>query len=312
MQADGIDAFLEMQAAERGAALNTLSAYGRDLADMTAALHGCGVTARTAGEADLRAYLAGLAGQGLAPRTQARRLSCLKQYFLFLAREGLRPDNPAALLEAPRLDAPLPRFLSEGEVSALLAACAPEPDATPARRRRLLVARAALEMLYASGLRISELLTLPRRALDATPGMMLVRGKGGRERMVPMSARARAAARSLMAVDAARKSPFLFPGRGAAQPMTRQGFDRIMHDVALRAGLDPARLSPHVLRHSFATHLLAHGADLRALQVLLGHADIATTQIYTHVMLDRLREAVTDHHPLSQDPLAHSGQGGAG
>ncbi len=299
VQADGIDAFLEMQAAERGAALNTLAAYARDLADMTAVLHAGGVTARTAGEADLRAYLAGLAGQGLAARTQARRLSCLKQYFLFLAREGMRPDNPAALLEAPRLDTPLPRFLSEGEVEALLAACAPEPDATPARQRRLQVARAALEMLYASGLRISELLALPRRALDAAPGMMLVRGKGGRERMVPMSARAREAARALMEADAARRSPFLFPGRGVARPMTRQGFDRILHDVALRAGLDPARLSPHVLRHSFATHLLAHGADLRALQVLLGHADIATTQIYTHVMLDRLREAVADHHPLS-------------
>ncbi|NVN35411.1 tyrosine recombinase [Komagataeibacter swingsii] len=299
MVADGVDAFLEMQAAERGAALNTISAYARDLGDMMQALRARGVSPLDAGEDDLRDYLSGLARQGLAPRTQARRLSCLKQYFLFLAREGLRPGNPAALLEAPRLDTPLPRFLSETEVTALLAACAPDADATPARRRRLLVARAALEMLYASGLRISELLSLPRRALDAAPGMMLVRGKGGRERMVPMSARARAAARALMDEDAGRKSPYLFPGRGAARPMTRQGFDRIMHDVALRAGLDLQRLSPHVLRHSFATHLLAHGADLRALQVLLGHADIATTQIYTHVMLDRLRDAVAQHHPLS-------------
>ncbi|WP_130730103.1 tyrosine recombinase [Komagataeibacter xylinus] len=300
MSASGVDAFLEMQAAERGAALNTIRAYTRDLADMDAALHARGVTPLTAGESDLRDYLSGLARQGLAARTQARRLSCLKQYFLFLAREGMRPDNPAALLEAPRLDAPLPRFLSEPEVTELLAACVPEPDATPARRRRLMVARAALEMLYASGLRISELLSLPRRALDAAPGMMLVRGKGGRERMVPMSARAREAARALMALDAGRESPYLFPGRSARQPMTRQGFDRILHDVALRAGLDPQRLSPHVLRHSFATHLLAHGADLRALQVLLGHADIATTQIYTHVMLDRLRDAVAQHHPLAQ------------
>ncbi|RFD21150.1 tyrosine recombinase [Komagataeibacter melaceti] len=300
MGSDGTDAFLEMLAAERGAALNTIRAYARDLADMGQALHARGLTALEVGEGDLREYLSGLARQGLAPRTQARRLSCLKQYFLFLAREGMRPDNPAALLDAPRLDAPLPRFLSEGEVTALLDACEPEADATPARRRRLLMARAALEMLYASGLRISELLSLPRRALDAAPGMMLVRGKGGRERMVPMSARARAAARALMDMDAGRESPYLFPGRGGAQPMTRQGFDRIMHDVALRAGFDPARLSPHVLRHSFATHLLAHGADLRALQVLLGHADIATTQIYTHVMLDRLRDAVTRHHPLAQ------------
>lgn len=296
-----------MLAAERGAAVNTIRAYARDLEDMARVLHACGLTPLVAGEDDLRAYLSGLARQGLAPRTQARRLSCLKQYFLFLAREGMRADNPAALLEAPRLDAPLPRFLSEGEVTALLAACEPEADATPARRRRLLMARAALEMLYASGLRISELLSLPRRALDAAPGMMLVRGKGGRERMVPMSARARAAARALMDMDAGRESPYLFPGRGPARAMTRQGFDRIMHDVALRAGLDPARLSPHVLRHSFATHLLAHGADLRALQVLLGHADIATTQIYTHVMLDRLRDAVARHHPLARMPVAQAG-----
>nr|WP_255663267.1 tyrosine recombinase [Komagataeibacter sp. FNDCR2] len=298
---------MEMLAAERGAAVNTIRAYARDLEDMARVLHACGLTPLVAGEDDLRAYLSGLARQGLAPRTQARRLSCLKQYFLFLAREGMRADNPAALLEAPRLDAPLPRFLSEGEVTALLAACEPEADATPARRRRLLMARAALEMLYASGLRISELLSLPRRALDAAPGMMLVRGKGGRERMVPMSARARAAARALMDMDAGRESPYLFPGRGPARAMTRQGFDRIMHDVALRAGLDPARLSPHVLRHSFATHLLAHGADLRALQVLLGHADIATTQIYTHVMLDRLRDAVARHHPLARMPVAQAG-----
>ncbi|AXY21337.1 Tyrosine recombinase XerD [Komagataeibacter saccharivorans] len=304
MGMDAVDAFLEMLAAERGAALNTIRAYARDLADMGRELAARGLTPLDVGEGDLREYLSGLAGQGLASRTQARRLSCLKQYFLFLAREGLRPDNPAALLEAPRLDAPLPRFLSEGEVTTLLAACEPDADATPARRRRLLMARAALEMLYASGLRISELLSLPRRALQAAPGMILVRGKGGRERMVPLSARARAAAHALMDIDSARGSPFLFPGRGKSQPMTRQGFDRILHDVALRAGLDPQRLSPHVLRHSFATHLLAHGADLRALQVLLGHADIATTQIYTHVMLDRLRDAVAAHHPLSETMAA--------
>lgn len=174
-----------MLAAERGAAVNTIRAYARDLEDMARVLHACGLTPLVAGEDDLRAYLSGLARQGLAPRTQARRLSCLKQYFLFLAREGMRADNPAALLEAPRLDAPLPRFLSEGEVTALLAACEPEADATPARRRRLLMARAALEMLYASGLRISELLSLPRRALDAAPGMMLVRGKGGASAWCP-------------------------------------------------------------------------------------------------------------------------------
>ncbi|MBB2201251.1 tyrosine recombinase [Gluconacetobacter tumulisoli] len=294
------EAFLEMLAAERGAAPNTLKAYARDLDDFAAHARLGGRGIHDADPGLLRDYMAGLARGGLSPRTQARRLSCLKQFHLFLAREGVRPDNPADLLDAPRLAPPLPRFLSESEVEALLAACAPGTDSGMPEARRWLVARAALEMLYASGLRISELLALPRRSLAGAAQMLLVRGKGGRERVVPLSAAARGAAEALAAHDRALGSPYLFPGRDPRRPLTRQGFDRILHDVGLRAGLDPERLSPHVLRHSFATHMLARGADLRALQVLLGHADIATTQIYTHVLAERLRQAMEAHHPLGR------------
>jgi integrase/recombinase XerD len=308
------EAFLEMLAAERGAAANTLKAYARDLNDFAAHARQGGLSVHEADSALLRDYMASLARAGLSARTQARRLSCLKQFHLFLAREGVRKDNPTELLDTPRLPVTLPRFLTESEVDALLAACVPpsglqseSPSGSlsgslsgEGRARRWLVARAALEMLYASGLRISELLSLPRRALVGDARMLMVHGKGGRERFVPLSAAARSAAEGLIAHDRPRRSPYLFPGRTADRPLTRQGFDRILRDVALRAGLDPARLSPHVLRHSFATHMLARGADLRALQVLLGHADIATTQIYTHVLAERLRQAVETHHPLAR------------
>ncbi|RBM09325.1 tyrosine recombinase [Novacetimonas cocois] len=300
MSAAGIEAFLEMLAAERGAALNTLKAYRRDLDDLAAALAHQGTTLAQASPGQLGGYLADLARAGLSARTQARRLSCMRQYYLFLAREGRRPDNPASMLEAPRQTAALPRFLSEGDVESLLAACVARADAGQQETRRMLVARTALEILYASGLRVSELLSLPRASLQRASGMLVVRGKGGRERMVPLSSRARDTADDLMRMDRPLSSPFLFPGRNPQRAMTRQGFDRILHDVALKAGLDPQSLSPHVLRHSFATHLLSHGADLRALQMLLGHADIATTQIYTHVLTERLQQALRQHHPLSE------------
>lgn len=297
--AGGVELFLEMQAAERAAAPNTLAAYQADLDSCAQSLVRVGETLLTASTDGLRSWLADLSGHGQSRRTVARRLSCIRQFYLFLLREGLRTDNPAEHLDSPRAEQALPRFLSESEVLALLDACTEPEDASVAKKRRALVARAALELLYASGLRISELLALPRQALAGDQRMLSVRGKGGRERLVPLSESARQAARALVLADERLNSPYLFPGRAPDRAMTRQAFDRILHDVGLKAGLDPARLSPHVLRHSFATHLLAHGADLRALQMLLGHADIATTQIYTHVQTERLRQVVDRHHPLS-------------
>ncbi len=277
-----------MLAAERGAARNTLLAYGRDLADYQAFVHARGERVADAPQVTLAAYVRHGEAEGLAPRSAARRLSCLRQFHKFLVRERVRADDPTRLLDSPRLPSPLPKFLSEQEVDALLAAAAALP---PPRGP---TARAALEILYATGLRISELLGLPRAALADGSDILIIRGKGGRERMVPLSDAARAAAAALPA-----SGRWLFPGRNPARPLTRQGFDLILRDAALAAGLDPAGLSPHVLRHSFASHMLARGADLRSLQLLLGHADIATTQIYTHLLAERLQRLVEQHHPLA-------------
>jgi integrase/recombinase XerD len=284
-----VEAFLEMLAAERGAAANTLAAYAADLADAAAFAAGRGQTLAAQDAATLRAYLARLAATGLSERTAARRLSALRQFHKFLAREDIRPDDPTELLESPRLPRSLPKYLSETEVDALLAAAALRPEAQAARMR------AALEILYATGLRVSELLGLPRVALAGDAELLLVRGKGGRERIVPLSDAARDAARPLLA----GKGRWLFPGRDPRRALTRQGFAVGLKQVALDAGLDPARVSPHVLRHSFASHMLARGADLRSLQLLLGHADIATTQIYTHILTERLELLVRAHHPLA-------------
>ena len=294
------EAFLEMLAAERGAARNTLLAYRADLAAFSAFSATRGEAAAQAGAETVTAYMRGLHGE-VSARTAARRLSSLRGFCKFLVQEGVRADDPCLLLDSPRLPATLPRYLTEAEVGALREAAAARPG-TPG-----LMARAALEILYASGLRVSELLGLPHRPLDDA---IIVRGKGGRERMVLMSTAARAAAAELMQATAAQKGGpgrWLFPGRDSRHALTRQGFGLMLKHVALDAGLDPARVSPHVLRHSFASHMLAHGADLRSLQMLLGHADIATTQIYTHVLAERLRELVELHHPLS---LAYSAPSG--
>jgi integrase/recombinase XerD len=287
-----IEAFLEMLAAERGAARNTLLAYGRDLADFQAFAAARGHPVAGADRDTLSAYMQGLHAAGLSARSAARRLSCMRQFHRFLARDGVRQDDPTDLLDAPRLPRTLPRLLSEAEVTTLLDAA----PTLPGRRGPL--AEAALEILYSTGLRISELLGLPRAALAATGDILFVRGKGGRERIVPLSDAARDAAARLVAATPA-SSRFLFPGRDPRAALTRQGFDRVLHDTAMAAGLDPARVSPHVLRHAFASHMLAHGADLRSLQLLLGHADIATTQIYTHVLAERLQKLVEAHHPLA-------------
>jgi integrase/recombinase XerD len=288
-----VEAFLEMLIAERGAARNTLLAYQADLDDFAsfAAVRdhppaGCDA-------ALLQGYMANLQRAGLSARTASRRLSALRQFHRFLLREGLRDDDPTTLLDAPRLPRTLPKYLSEQEVEALLDAAKRMPG------QRGALARAALEILYATGLRVSELLALPRSALAGDAAVLLIRGKGGRERIVPLSDKAKHAAAELVAQQD-NSVRHLFPGRDPRRALTRQAFFLLLRQVALEAGLDPARVSPHVLRHSFASHLLAHGADLRSLQMLLGHADIATTQIYTHVLAERLQRLVEAHHPLAR------------
>ena len=286
-----IEAFLEMLAAERGAARNTIEAYRVDLLAFAAHAAGEGEAPSGATEKTLHGYMASLHG-AVSARTAARRLSSLRGFCRFLVSNGVRTDNPSHLLDTPRLPSSLPRNLTEGEVDALLAGARAKPGVPG------LLAYAALETLYATGLRVSELLSLPRTALGVRSEMLIVKGKGSKERMVLLSDRAKAAAAKL--VEAAPKSPWLFPGRDPRRAMTRQGFAVALKGVALEAGLDPGRVSPHVLRHSFASHMLARGADLRSLQLLLGHADIATTQIYTHVLSERLQELVALHHPLAK------------
>ena len=287
-----------MLAAERGAASNTLAAYQADLTDFVRFVAVRGTTTGRADAPTLQAYMRSLQRAGLSARTAARRLSALRQFQRFLLREGGREDDPTLLLDSPKLPATLPKYLDETAVDALLAAAPRQPGAAGA------VARAAIEILYATGLRVSELLALPRAALASDAALLLVRGKGGKERVVPLSEPAKQAAAALVALHTPQAGQqagrWLFPGRDRARPMTRQGFARLLKQVASDAGLDPAHVSPHVLRHSFASHMLARGADLRSLQLLLGHADIGTTQIYTHVLAERLQRLVEAHHPLAQ------------
>jgi integrase/recombinase XerD len=288
-----VESFLEMLAAERGAARNTLAAYAADLADFAAHARTRGMPPAEAGPELVQSYLRGLAAAGLSARTAARRLSALRQFFRFLVREAVREDDPTALSEAPRLPASLPKALSEPEVEALIA------GAAGLAGKRGAIAAALVELLYVSGLRVSELVALEAGALREDSPMVAVRGKGGKERLVPIPPRARQAALAARGKPA-KPSRWLFPSRAAGGHLPRQSVGLLLKDAALAAGLDPARVSPHVLRHSFATHLLARGADLRSLQILLGHADIATTQIYTRVLEERLRRVVEDHHPLAK------------
>lgn len=289
-----IDAFLEMLASERAAAFRTRLAYRADLEDFARWMAPASIA--VAWPRDIRAYFVAKGCEGLSVRSQARRTSSLRQFYRFLLQEGYRSDDPTEDQPMPGYRAGLPHPLSESEVNTLLdkGTCGHDEP------RRDFVSRAALELLYTTGLRISELLTLPASCAQRQEGMLLVRGKGGRERLVPFSKNARQAAEALVRYDAILDSPWLFPGRNPQRPLTRQGFDRILYACAVKAGFDPRRISPHVLRHSFATHLLNRGADLRALQMLLGHADIATTQIYTQVMGERLKEVVHEHHPLKE------------
>jgi integrase/recombinase XerD len=293
-----VEAFLEMLVAERGAARLTLAAYANDLADFAGFLAVTATDVASADAAALRRYLGRLADAGLAPRTTARRLSCLRQFHRFLYAEGVRSDDPTAALDAPRLGRPLPKILGEDEVGRLIAAAETRGGADGLRLVCL------LELLYATGMRVSELVGLPLARLR-DERFLIVRGKGGKERMVPLSATARTALAAYGAVRGSflkegEVSRYLFPSRGAEGHLTRRRCGQLLKELALAAGIDPTRVSPHVLRHAFASHLLDHGADLRSVQEMLGHADITTTQIYTHVQSERLRSLVETHHPLSR------------
>ncbi|MFO1081958.1 MAG: site-specific tyrosine recombinase XerD [Reyranellaceae bacterium] len=293
------ESFIEMIVAERGAARNTELAYRNDLRDLEAFLRRRKQRPVTADTAALVAYLKSLDYLGMTPRTVARRLSVIRQLCRFLVAEQLRADDPASALDSPRLGRPLPKVLSRDEVDRLIAASRQREGADGGRMATL------LEILYAAGLRVSELVTLPLSAVERDPSVLVVRGKGGKERLVPLGDAARLAIvewlpmRAASLADGAR-SPYLFPSRGERGHLTRQRFAQLLKEAALEAGIDPARVSPHVLRHAFASHLLAGGADLRSVQLMLGHADIATTQIYTHVLDEKLRALVQDKHPLAR------------
>ncbi|MDK2773628.1 MAG: site-specific tyrosine recombinase XerD [Tabrizicola sp.] len=301
-----IATFLDARAAELGAAPNTRLAYGRDLVDFADWLDRRGLDFATVGREAVQDYLVHCDAQGLARSTRARRLSSIRQLFRFSFDEGWRADDPALRLTGPGRAQSLPKTLSEAEVTRLMEA-ARLRGRSPADRLR---DTALFELLYATGLRVSELVSLPVAAARGDPRMILVRGKGDKERMVPLSSPARTALAEWLAhrdatEDEARHagratSRFLFPSDGRDGHLTRQYFHSLVKDVAVLAGLSPARVTPHVLRHAFATHLLAHGADLRVIQTLLGHADLATTEIYTHVLDDHLTELVLTKHPLSR------------
>jgi integrase/recombinase XerD len=291
-----VETFLEMLAAERGAARLTLAAYRNDLTDFSDFLGGSAI--ETATTADLRRYLAGMARAALAPRTVSRRLSALRQFYRFLVLESLCKDDPTAALEAPRLGRTLPKLVSKDEAAALLAAAAARDGPEGARLVCL------LELLYGTGMRVSELVSLPLAAARGDARFLLVRGKGDKERIVPLGIPAREALSAYLALRGyfvvGESSRFLFPSRSAEGYLTRRRCGQLLKELAVEAGIDPARLSPHVLRHAFASHLLDRGADLRSVQEMLGHADVTTTQIYTHVLSDRLQRLVTEHHPLAR------------
>jgi integrase/recombinase XerD len=303
-----IEAFLEMMSAERGASENTLSSYRRDLEDAAEFLAGHGQGLDGAASADLRAYMNDIARRGFASSSQARRLSALRQFYRFLYSEGLRPDDPSGTVDSPRKDRPLPKVLGEEEVSRLLERAAAEAaDESLDKVQRLSAIRmqAMIELLYATGLRVSELVALPVAVARRDERFFIVRGKGGKERMLPLSGKAREALKAWLHErgehPSMAESPFLFPAASEDGFMPRQVFARDLKGLAARAGISTAKISPHVLRHAFASHLLQNGADLRVVQQLLGHSDISTTQIYTHVLEKRLVELVNRHHPLA-DP----------
>lgn len=299
--------FLDMLAAERGARENTLAAYRSDLDDFATALAAQDRTVAKAGTDDIRAYLAGLAERGFQASSVARKLSAIRQLYRFLYAEGRRKDDPAAVLEGPKRGRALPKVLSIAQVDKLLAAAREgiaDEKRPAAERLRAARMNCLLEVLYATGLRVSELVALPASAARRDQRMLIVRGKGGKERMVPLNGAARDAMADFLKLRKAEKreeSKWLFPSFGQSGHLTRQHFARDLKSLASAAGLSAKAVSPHVLRHAFASHLLQNGADLRAVQTLLGHADISTTQIYTHVLEERLKSLVRDLHPLADE-----------
>ncbi len=295
-----------MLAAERGAGANTLSAYRNDLDDLSAHLRAAGVAIIDADTDDLRGFLKSLDARGFKASSLARRLSAVRQLYRFLYAEGKRTDDPAAVLEGPKRARTLPKVLSIADVDGLMTQArinadnAEQPVAQRLRSARLLC---LLEVVYATGLRVSELVALPASAARRDQRMLVVRGKGEKERLVPLNQAAKRAMTEYLALRAAAKaeaSKWLFPSFGEQGHLTRQHFARELKALGLVCGIEPSRLSPHVLRHAFASHLLHNGADLRVVQTLLGHADISTTQIYTHVLEERLKSLVRDLHPLAE------------
>ena len=294
--------FLDMLAAERGASANTLSAYTHDLNDLVTHLKSRDRGLSDATTDDLRNYLASLSESGFKASSVARRLSATRQLFKFLYAEGHRTDDPAAVLEGPKRGRALPKVLSIKDVERLLDATRAamiDEAAKPAQRLRAARMSCLLETLYATGLRVSELIALPATAARTTQAMLVIRGKGGKERLVPLNDAARGAMTEYLKLAGKSDSKWLFPSFGESGHMTRQHFARELKALAASCGIDAAKISPHVLRHAFASHLLHNGADLRVVQTLLGHADISTTQIYTHVLEDRLKSLVRDLHPLA-------------
>lgn len=294
-----VDAFLEMMSAERGASRNTIEAYRRDLEDYAGFLARRGSGPLVASREEVTGFLAALEAEGLAASSSARKLSAVRQFHKFLCTDGLRGDDPTRILASPKPRRPLPQVLSIEEVDRLLRLAEAEVglDQSAAKRAAAFRLYVLLELLYATGMRVSELVSLKRSAVMRDAGFLTIVGKGNKERVVPVNDRARDAVRAYLAT--LEPGPWLFPAGGEEGYLSRQVFARDLKGLAARAGIAPERVAPHVLRHAFASHLLAGGADLRVVQTLLGHADISTTQIYTHVLDERLRSLVEAHHPLS-------------
>ncbi|HZZ32018.1 MAG TPA: tyrosine recombinase [Phenylobacterium sp.] len=294
------EAFLEMMSVERAAAKNTLTAYSRDLSDAAGFLAGRGRDLAAATAEDVEAYFVALSERGLSPATASRRRASVRQFYRFVLGEAWRADDPSRRVEAPKKGRSLPKVLSRAEVDRLIAAAAAKDGAQGLRLACM------VELAYASGLRISELTSLTLAALSRDPAYLIVKGKGGKERLAPLNNAARAAIRAYLEVRPGflpkgdKANPWLFASRGKEGRLTPRRFAQLLDEAAADAGIDPARVSPHVLRHAFATHLLEGGADLRIVQTLLGHADIGTTQIYTHVAGDRLAQVVATKHPLAK------------